>query len=138
MRILIATAFENSKDPFETLTLDYINRTQNLMRPDLKQVKSEKLLSVSEGYFRIFLDEKGLELDSVGFSKNIQRLIDQSKSIAFLIGPPDGHSLKTREKADLTWSLSKLTLPHKLALCVLAEQIYRAGEIARNGPYHRT
>lgn len=69
--------------------------------------------------------------------QNIQRLIDQSKPIAFLIGEPSGHRSETREKADLSWSLSKLTMPHKLALCVLSEQIYRAGEIARNGPYHR-
>ena len=137
MRLLIATAFEHSKDPFEILALDYIKRTQVPFKPELKQVKPEKLLASSEGYFRIILDEKGLELDSVQFSKQIQRLIDQSKPIAFLIGEPSGHRTETREKADAVWSLSKLTLPHKLALCVLAEQIYRAGEIARNGPYHR-
>ena len=137
MRILIATAFENSKDPFETLALDYIRRTYGVFKPELKQVKPEKLLAITEGYFRILLDEKGLELDSVKFSQNIQRLIDQSKPIAFLIGEPSGHRSEAREKADLSWSLSKLTMPHKLALCVLSEQIYRAGEIARNGPYHR-
>lgn len=137
MRVLIATAFEHSKDPFEVLALDYIRRTNGVFKPELKQVKPEKLLTVSEGCFRILLDEKGLELDSVKFSKNIQRLIDQSKPIAFLIGEASGHRAETREKADLIWSLSKLTLPHKLALCVLAEQIYRAGEIARNGPYHK-
>ena len=137
MRILVVTAFENSKAVFENLALGYIQRTQTLFKPELKQVKAERLLPVSEGYFRILLDEKGLELDSIAFSKNIQRLMDQSKKIAFLIGPPEGHSLKTRQKADWVWSLSKLTLPHQLALCVLAEQIYRAGEIARKGPYHR-
>ncbi|MEI6805533.1 MAG: 23S rRNA (pseudouridine(1915)-N(3))-methyltransferase RlmH [Myxococcaceae bacterium] len=137
MRILIATAFENSKDPFEVLALDYIRRTNGVFKPDLKQVKPEKLLDISKSYFRIILDEKGLELDSIQFSKNIQRLIDQSKPVAFLIGEPSGHRSETREKADAIWSLSKMTLPHKLALCVLAEQIYRAGEIARNGPYHK-
>ncbi len=137
MRILIATGFEASKDPFEILAQDYIRRTQALFRPELRQVKPEKLLAVSEGYFRIVLDEKGLELNSVQFSKHIQRLVDQSQSIAFLVGEPSGHRPETREKADAVWSLSQLTLPHKLALCVLAEQIYRAGEIARNGPYHR-
>ena len=138
MRILIATAFENSKDPFEILALDYIKRTQVIFKPTLKQIKPEKLLVISEGYFRIVLDEKGLEYDSVQFSKDIQRLIDQGKPVAFLIGEPSGHRQDIREKADAIWSLSKLTLPHKMALCVLVEQIYRAGEIARNGPYHRS
>lgn len=137
MRVLIATGFEHSKDPFEQLAQDYIRRTQNLFKPELKQVKAEKLLAVSEGFFRIVLDEKGLEYNSVEFSKKLQRLIEQARPVAFLIGEASGHTLAVREKADLTWSLSKLTLPHKLALCVLAEQIYRAGEIARNGPYHR-
>ena len=137
MRILIATAFENSKDVFESQAVDYIRRTRVLFKPELKQVKPDKLLTVSEGYFRIILDEKGLELDSVEFSKKIQKFIDQAKPIAFLIGEPGGHRQTMREKADAVWSLSKMTLPHKMALCVLAEQIYRAGEIARNGPYHR-
>jgi 23S rRNA (pseudouridine1915-N3)-methyltransferase len=137
VRILIATAFENSKDPFEVLALDYLRRTNGVFKPELKQVKHEKLLAVSERYFRILLDENGLELDSVEFSKHIQRFIDQSKPVAFLIGEPSGHRAETREKADAVWSLSKMTLPHKLALCVLTEQIYRAGEIARNGPYHK-
>lgn len=138
MRILIATAFEYSKDPFETLAQDYIRRTQPLFRPELKQGRPEKLLMVSEGFYRVLLDEKGLELDSVQFSKQIQRLIDRARPIAFLIGEASGHTRQTREKADAVWSLSQLTFPHKMALCVLAEQIYRAGEIARNGPYHRS
>lgn len=138
VRVLVATAFEHSKDPFEILALDYIRRTQAVFRPELHQGKPEKLLAVTDGYFRIVLDEKGQEHDSVQFSKNIQRLIDQSRPIAFLIGEPNGHRPETREKADAVWSLSKLTLPHKMALCVLAEQIYRAGEIARNGPYHKS
>lgn len=137
MRVLIATAFENSKDPFELLALGYMKRTQKLFKPELKQVKADKLLDITQGYFRIFLDEKGQEVDSVFLSKKMQSWIDQAKPIAFLIGPPDGHSEQVKQAADFTLSLSKLTLPHKLALCVLAEQIYRAGEIARNGPYHR-
>lgn len=137
MRILIVTAFENSKDAFEILAQDYIRRTQGVFKPELKQVKPHKLLDISEGYFRIILDEKGLEFDSVQLSKQIQHFMDQSKSIAFLIGEAKGHTRETREKSDMVWSLSQLTLPHKMALCVLAEQIYRAGEIARKGPYHR-
>ena len=69
--------------------------------------------------------------------KKLHKLIEQPKPVAFLIGGPDGHTPEVRAKADAIWSLSQMTLPHKLALCVLAEQIYRAGEITRGGPYHR-
>ena len=30
-----------------------------------------------------------------------------------------------------------MTLPHEIARLVLAEQIYRAGTISRNEPYHK-
>ncbi|MES2503402.1 MAG: 23S rRNA (pseudouridine(1915)-N(3))-methyltransferase RlmH [Myxococcota bacterium] len=137
MRVLIATAFENSKDPFEILAQDYIKRTQLLFRPELKQVKPNKLLAVTEGCYRVLLDENGVELNSIEFSKKLHKLIEQPRPVAFLIGPPDGHHAETKKLADAVWSLSRLTLPHKLALCMLAEQVYRAGEIARGGPYHR-
>ena len=34
-------------------------------------------------------------------------------------------------------SLAPVTLPHDLARLVLTEQLYRAGTILRNEPYHK-
>ena len=34
-------------------------------------------------------------------------------------------------------SLSAMTLPHEIARLVLTEQLYRAGTILRNEPYHK-
>jgi len=42
-----------------------------------------------------------------------------------------------RQRADFTWSLSKLTLPHGLARVLLAEQLYRAHSLQTGHPYHR-
>jgi 23S rRNA (pseudouridine1915-N3)-methyltransferase len=41
------------------------------------------------------------------------------------------------EQSDARWSLSRLTYAHRLAVLVLCEQLYRASEIWRGGPYHK-
>ncbi len=65
-----------------------------------------------------------------------QRMRD-GRSLALLIGGPDGLSPECRERADQSWSLSPLTLPHGLVRVVVAEQIYRAMSMLAGHPYHR-
>lgn len=65
-----------------------------------------------------------------------ERLRD-ARPLALLIGGPDGLSPSCRERANQTWSLSPLTLPHALVRVVLAEQIYRAMSMLAGHPYHR-
>ena len=59
------------------------------------------------------------------------------RSLALLIGGPDGLSPQCRARADQGWSLSPLTLPHGLVRVVVAEQIYRAMSLLAGHPYHR-
>jgi 23S rRNA (pseudouridine1915-N3)-methyltransferase len=65
-----------------------------------------------------------------------ERLRD-GRPLALLIGGPDGLSPPCRERADQSWSLSPLTLPHALVRVVVAEQIYRAMSLLAGHPYHR-
>jgi 23S rRNA (pseudouridine1915-N3)-methyltransferase len=65
-----------------------------------------------------------------------QRLRD-ARPLALLIGGPDGLSEACRARANQSWSLSPLTLPHALVRVVLAEQIYRAMSLLAGHPYHR-
>jgi len=59
------------------------------------------------------------------------------RALAFLIGGPDGLSPLCLERADQSWSLSPLTLPHALVRVVVAEQLYRAMSMLAGHPYHR-
>ena len=59
------------------------------------------------------------------------------RPLALLIGGPDGLSPACRERADESWSLSPLTLPHALVRVVVAEQLYRASSLLAGHPYHR-
>ena len=59
------------------------------------------------------------------------------RDVAFLIGGPDGHAPVVLQRADQSWSLGALTLPHMLVRLVLIEQLYRAESIRAGHPYHR-
>ena len=84
------------------------------------------------------LDERGAEMDSRAFAERVlARAMNQGRDLAFLIGGAEGHAAAVRERADLVRSLSGLTLAHRLARLVLAEQIYRGLSILRGEPYHK-
>ncbi len=58
-------------------------------------------------------------------------------SLAFIIGGSLGVSQTVRDRADLSWSFSKLTFTHGLMRVMLLEQIYRAVKISEGGAYHK-
>jgi 23S rRNA (pseudouridine1915-N3)-methyltransferase len=61
-----------------------------------------------------------------------------AKPLALLIGGPDGLAPECIGRADESWSLSPLTLPHALVRIVVAEQLYRAMSLLAGHPYHRS
>jgi 23S rRNA (pseudouridine1915-N3)-methyltransferase len=83
------------------------------------------------------LDERGTELTSVELSRRIGRLRDAALDLTICIGGDEGLAKGVLDAATCTWSLSRLTLPHRLARVVALEQLYRAFEILRGGPYHK-
>ena len=62
--------------------------------------------------------------------------MSHGKQIVVIIGGAYGVDDRIHQRADMVWSLSKLVFPHQLVRLILAEQIYRAQEIARGGAYH--
>jgi 23S rRNA (pseudouridine1915-N3)-methyltransferase len=83
------------------------------------------------------LDEHGTELTSLELSRRVGRLRDSALDLTICIGGDEGVAPAVLEAASFVWSLSRLTLPHRLARVVALEQLYRAFEILRGGPYHK-
>ena len=67
----------------------------------------------------------------------MRRLRDSALNLTLCIGGDEGLHDRVRQDARLVWSLSRLTLPHRLARVVVLEQVYRAFEILRGAPYHK-
>jgi 23S rRNA (pseudouridine1915-N3)-methyltransferase len=85
----------------------------------------------------VFLDSRGKQLSSEQFAEWLGKQRDQGQqTIVFAIGPADGWSEGSRQRANLLLSLGPMTLPHELARVVLSEQIYRAFTILSGHPYH--
>ena len=85
----------------------------------------------------ILLDSRGKQLSSEDLAARFAQLQRDSAQLLILaIGPANGWSSASRQRASQLLSLGPMTLPHELARLVLAEQIYRALTILANHPYH--
>lgn len=59
------------------------------------------------------------------------------QKLSFVIGGAEGMAPAVYQRAQASWSLSKLTLPHPIARLVVTEQLYRALSLLEGHPYHR-
>ena len=80
---------------------------------------------------------EGKMMSSPALSAAMETAAMTHPEIWFLIGSSYGLDPSLKARADLRLSLSPMTLPHSLARVVLAEQIYRAAQIAHGAPYHK-
>jgi 23S rRNA (pseudouridine1915-N3)-methyltransferase len=106
--------------------------------PSAKEREAERILERLLPRGELWaLDERGKELTSMELSRRIARLRDSALDLTICVGGDEGLVPAVVQKADFAWSLSKLTLPHRLARVVALEQLYRAFEILRGAPYHK-
>lgn len=98
--------------------------------------ESKRILDkVSNDDYLILLDERGKNLSSPELSQLLAANLGY-KQVVLVIGGAYGVDDSVRKRANTVWSLSKLVFPHQLVRLILTEQIYRAGEITNNRPYH--
>jgi 23S rRNA (pseudouridine1915-N3)-methyltransferase len=109
--------------------------------PDAARKEGEALLEAAgrcKGAAELWaLDLRGAEPTSPELARRIGRARDASLGLQILVGGDEGLSEAVLGAARFRWSLSQLTLPHRLARLVALEQLYRAFEILRGSPYHK-
>ena len=123
---------------FQRVEIPDLKNSKNLSFDQQKQKEAELILAkISPSDFVVLLDENGKELDSVQFSQELNKWMNQSTAhVVFIIGGPYGFHASVYERANLKLSLSKLTFSHQMVRLFFTEQLYRAFSILRGEPYH--
>jgi 23S rRNA (pseudouridine1915-N3)-methyltransferase len=128
----------------ESLFDDYMKRSTRYLSCDSQLFDTEAALLTwldrqpgRVPAYAILLDSRGQQYTSEEFAAHVGRLRDDgTQRLVLAIGPADGWSKAARQRAQLLFSLGRITLPHQLARVVLAEQVYRALTILAGHPYH--
>ena len=90
-----------------------------------------------KGAFTVALDARGSQFSSEELSAFLaQKKLEGWSHFQFVIGGTVGLYERVLAAAHIVWSLSRLTFPHQLARCLVAEQLFRALRIERGEPYH--
>ena len=104
----------------------------------IKQEEAQLITSkISKGAYVITLDLSGKQLTSEAFSEVFSKAMMSGGNIDFIIGGAFGIDQSILELSDASLCLSKMTFPHQIVKVLLLEQIYRAGTILANHPYHK-
>ncbi len=123
------------------LVLHEIPAGRRVKGADIARLVNEEgarcLAAIPKGACVIALERDGSVLDTRQLAKKLHDWFAHGRAVAVMIGGPEGLAPACRARADETWSLSALTLPHPLVRVLVAEQLYRAWSILKNMPYHR-
>ena len=122
---------------------DYLSRLQRLHSVRVTQLGDKyadnvaKFQEVTAGTYVVALEINGKDITSHQLADFLRTRELEAREISFVIGGPDGLPNEIRTNADYQWSLSRLTLPHDLAMVVTLEALFRASTINARLPYHR-
>lgn len=90
------------------------------------------------GFDRVAVTRDGRSFTSPELARWLEGVArTPARGVHFLVGGAFGLDAGLMDECGLRLSLSSLTLPHDFARLVLAEQLYRAGTILGNQPYHK-
>ena len=115
------------------------DRASDSENEKILDLEGNRILSkIGDREFVVVLAIEGKTLSSEEFSKQLEQAsINGYSTLTFVIGGSLGLSPQVKNRANLSLSFGRLTLPHQLMRLVLVEQIYRAFTIQQGSPYHK-
>ena len=154
MKVLVAAVGKLRDAALAAAIRDYETRAARYWPLEVVEVKEESARAASEAVVMrkegerllervpasarlVLCDPGGEAMDSKTFAAMLQQQRERAQDVVFVIGGALGIGDVVRERAHRRIALAPWTIPHELARLVLAEQLYRAGTIGRNEPYHK-
>ena len=115
------------------------DKASELENQKILETEGARILSkVGERDFVVVLAIEGKTFSSEDFSKQLEQAsIKGYSTLTFIIGGSLGLAPIVKNRANLSVSFGRLTLPHQLMRLVLVEQIYRSFTIQQGSPYHK-
>lgn len=155
MKLKLLAIGKIKREAFQQLAKEYEKRIRRFQPFEVIEIPDEKVGSKAEiakilgkeadrverhlkrDSHLVVLDEKGVQWSSIDLAWELNQWFQSSPAeIVFLVGGAFGLDEELKKRAEVRWSLSKLTLPHQLARVLALEQVYRALTILKNVPYH--
>ncbi len=120
----------------------YLKQLPKIQVIEIKVKDKEKeshdiLKQIKPSDFVVLLDVQGEFMDSLEYSKYLEKLENEAKDTAFVIGGSYGVSDSVKQRANKLLSFSKMTFPHELFRLMFFEQLYRAYSLKNNKKYHK-
>ena len=153
LRLRFVWLGKTKSEPLRALVADYQGRLERFVRCETIELKesasrdarvvvaeeaSRILGALRAGETVVALDVEGEQWSSPELAAELEKWETGGVSqIAFVIGGHLGVSDEVKRRADVRWSLGRLTLTHEMARVIALEQIYRAYTIRRGLPYQK-
>ena len=153
MRLRLIWVGKTRNEHLRALAEDYLKRLRRFARVEVVEVREGRgaggravlaeegkriTASLASDALTVLLDVGGRQWASEELASEVEAWQGRSvKEVAFVVGGHLGVSEEVRARADVRWSLSRLTLTHEMARVLVAEQLYRAYTILRGVPYQK-
>jgi 23S rRNA (pseudouridine1915-N3)-methyltransferase len=141
MKIKIIS-FAKKEDPrVRELEIEYLKRIKRFADVQIVNLKKEsefEELHLAQGTHVVALMDKGKEFSTPEMSQFLKREIQSGRHmLCFILGGASGLPESIVKGSHFQLSLSRLTLPHRLARLFLIEALYRSFDMLHGGNYDK-